>query len=331
MNRDVYTIRTQILTVKLSVMDNLIGFLEKFSTEKKCLKHLVNKRFASKIYCPRCNHDKIYRFKDGVTYKCAKCRRKFNAKTGTIFHGTKLGLKKWFIAIYLFSSSKKGISSVHLSTLLGLTQKTAWFMLHRIRQTFLQKTNKLFGDIEIDECYLGGVEKNKHQKYRIKGNQGRSTITKTAIVGIVQRELEGEEKKKKKNRKKGEIRIISTKNVSKKIITKFIKKNLDDSASLIADDYYLYNGLSTRRVNHSENCYVIGEDHTNSVESLWALIKRGYKGTYHWISRKHMQRYLDEFATRLTLYRSKLSTYSIFEYCIKNISNKLTYKQLIYD
>lgn len=309
-------------------MNSLLQFLETFGTEKSCQQHLYKQRFGQGLYCPRCGHKKIYQFKDGHTYKCASCRKKFNIRTGTIFEKSPLTLAQWFLAIFLISSNRKGISSINLAEMIGVTQPTAWYMAHRIRETYIQKKNKLKGPSEGDETYLGGKRKNMHAYKRLPGDQGRSTLTKTPVIGLAERYKDGK-RVKKKDQLKGQIRMIAVKSVTKKVVADFVNDNLDEKAELIADEYHIYDGLSTRRVNHSEEQYVIGEDHTNSIESVWALFKRGYMGTFHWISRKHMQRYLDEFATRLTLIRQKLSIYDRFTYCLQNIDCRLTYKELI--
>src|SRR5208337_852399 len=194
--------------------NTLIDFINNFNDEKSCQTYLENIRFKDGEFCPYCNHTKVYKFSDGKTYKCAKCRKKFSIKTGTIFESSPIPLNKWFLAIYLLSTDKKGISSIQLASQLGVTQKTAWFMYHRIRNTYDQKKNMLKGIVEIDETYVGGKNKNKHLSEKIKGTQGRSTKTKTRVFGMSER--------------KGDYQIQKIEKVDKKTITKIIKDNISD-------------------------------------------------------------------------------------------------------
>ncbi|MEG0287368.1 MAG: IS1595 family transposase [Victivallaceae bacterium] len=164
---------------------SLIDFLAFFKDEETCIKHFEASRFCNGEYCAHCGHTSIYRMKGG-RFRCAKCKQDFTIKTNTIFGESKLTLRKWFVAIYLLTISTKGISSIQLAKHVGVTQKTAWFMDHRIRQAMQQGNNQLFGTVEVDETYIG-VKKINMPGKRIEGTQGRITKAKTAIVGLVQR------------------------------------------------------------------------------------------------------------------------------------------------
>ncbi len=169
---------------------NAIDLMQVFSSEKACLNHLKALRWNGNPYCPHCGGcEKVYEFKDGKTFKCSDCRRKFTAKVGTIFEDSALPLQKWFFAISLVTSHKKGISSIQLSKDIGVTQKTAWFMLHRLRYASNTKSfNKPLKNIdEVNETYIGCRERNKHISKRIKGTQGRNTLTKTPVLGMIER------------------------------------------------------------------------------------------------------------------------------------------------
>ena len=147
-------------------MNNLLDFLEYFKEEKTCLEHLKTTRFEHGEFCPHCKHTEIYHFSDGKRYKCKKCKKQFTITVGTIFEGSKVPLRKWFTAIFLITTSKKGISSVQLARQLGVTQKTAWFMDHRIREAYKQEENVFSGTVEVDEAYIGGKEKNSQVSRR---------------------------------------------------------------------------------------------------------------------------------------------------------------------
>jgi len=297
--------------------NTLINFIERFKDEESCQKYLYEKRMKTGFTCPHCSNDKIYTFKDKLTFKCAKCRKKFNIKTGTIFAGSKISLRKWFLAIFLLTTNKKGISSIQLAEQLGVTQKTAWFIDHRIRETYKQGKEKLNGTVEIDETYVGGKQKNKHKNKKVKGTQGRSCKTKAPVVGMVQRN--------------GRLIAKRTPNATGETIENLIFESLDKNKTiLIADEYRVYNGIADERVNHSQGKYVIDTSHTNTIENFWSLLKRGILGIYHSVSIKHLQRYIDEFVYRYN--DRKLEPFERVEKCLNKMINKrFTYKKLVFN
>lgn len=276
-------------------MKNIIEFMQAFGTVEKCLEHLATIRWKNGAYCPHCgSYRKVYHYSDGQRHRCGDCNKVFRLTVGTIFGDSALKmLPKWFAAIWLETGHAKGISSVQLAKDIGVTQKTAWFMLHRIRNAAAKHNiaggGMLGGDVEIDETYIGGKEKNKHVSKRVEGTQGRSVKTKSVAFGIKERE--------------GKVRIYHLKSATSAAITPVVINNVALGSTVNADDCRAYSTLDTfydvNRVNHSAGEYVRGAHHTNSIESIWALVKRGHYGTYHYWSRKHLQRYLDEFTFRL--------------------------------
>jgi len=257
----------------------LAEFLSFFRDEETCRKHFEQIRFANGDFCPHCKHDKIFRFSDGKRFRCNKCKQDFTIKTGTLFGESKLPLQKWFIAIYLLTTSKKGISSIYLAEQIGVSQKTAWFMDMRIREAFKQGKGKLIGVVEVDETCLGG----KHnRKYGFK--------KKAAIMGMTKRG--------------GKIRAFQIPNRETHIVLNKLTENVNKNAHVMTDDAGVYRkvirvGYSKHNsIKHSRRQYVKGDVHTNSIESFWALFKRNYHGTYHSMSKKHLQRYIDEVVFR---------------------------------
>ena len=268
--------------------ENLTEFADYFRDDKTCAEHLAAIRFRNGEYCPHCRHDKIHKFSDGKRYRCAKCKTDFTIRNGTVFGDSKLPLRKWFMAIYLLTTSGKGISSYQLAKQIKVTQKTAWFMNHRIRSAAKQNKGNLFGKIEADETFIGGLSKNMHKAKRLAAIKGTGGTGKTPIFGMKSRD--------------GEVRAKVVRSVGMLDLHREIKSNVAQGATLYTDKWVAYRGLTGQfnhtTVDHMAKEYVNGDCHTNGIESFWALFKRGYMGVYHNMSRKHMQKYVDEFCFR---------------------------------
>ena len=293
-------------------------FTDYFCDEATCVAHFTESRFRNGDYCPHCHHDKIYLCANGKRYHCAKCKQDFTIRTKTVFGDSKLPLRKWYMAVYLLSTSGKGISSVQLAKQIGVTQKTGWFIDHRIRKAMKKNKGQLFGKIEDDETFIGGLSKNMHAKQRKAAIRGTGGTNKTPVFGMKTRA--------------GEVRAKVVAPVGMVDLHREIKSNVAQGATLYTDKWVGYRGLKAEfnhaTVDHMAKQYVNGDCHTNGIESFWALFKRGYHGIYHQMSKKHLQRYVNEFTFRLN--RRTESMQTIFSELVTKISesSKLPYKEL---
>ena len=267
--------------------DSIFDLLKAFPDELTAIKHFEAIRWGDGAYCPHCGSTKVYHFSDQKTHKCGDCRKRFSIKVGTIFEDSKVPLQKWFMAIWLITSHKKGIASTQLAKDISVTQKTAWFMLHRLRCAAKTKSfnRPLGGTIEADETYVGGKSKNMHQKDR---DAGKQRSNKSVVVGVKQRN--------------GELRAEKVADTMSASIQKVVTDNVAAGSTLITDEHRAYKALgslySHETVRHAGGEYVRGDIHTNSIESVWALLKRQIIGIHHFVSAKHLQRYLDEMIFR---------------------------------
>ncbi len=298
--------------------DSLMQMMETFSDEQVCIDHLRAIRWKNGAYCPHCGSTKVYHFSDNRTHKCGDCRQRFSVKVGTIFEDTKLPLRKWFMAIWMVTSHTKGIASTQLAKDLKITQKSAWFMLHRLRHAARTKSfNKpLEGMDEADETYVGGKEKNKHAHKKMPSSQGGAN--KVAVMGIMERN--------------GELRAKVVPNTTAKTLRAELDANVAPDSNVMTEEHKGYIGIGKRFHHHTVN-HSIGEYvkhyfiHTNGLENAWSLFKRKIDGIHHWVSGEHLDRYLTEFTFRHN--RRKMAEGQRVNALLGQVERRLTYKALI--
>jgi transposase-like protein len=262
---------------------NIVQVYTLFPTEADCITHIEQARWHGKPLCPYCGSDRTSPMPKEQRHHCNGCKTSFSATVKTIFHHTHLPLQKWFVAISLVLNAKKGIASRQLARDLEVNKDTAWYMSMRIRRAMVDQRELLQGIVEVDEAYVGG----KPRKGGPKSKRGRGTL-KTPVIGIVERG--------------GKVHVRALKNVTVKTLTSFVREHIEaEGTTVMSDDFSGYMKLGAfvahKSVNHRVT-YVSGNVHTNSIESFWALLKRGILGQYHRVSKRYLPRYLDEFSYR---------------------------------
>ena len=299
---------------------SLIDLFEMFPDDATAEKWFVKARWPDRIKCAYCDGGNIdaEAMHPSMPYFCNNCRKYFSAKTNTVMHRSKLGYQKWAIAIYLMTSRPKGISSMELHRAIGVTQKTAWHMGHRIREAYKTKHERFSGEVEVDETFVGGLEKNKHAKNKLRA--GRGTVGKIPVVGLLERDT-----------KHVMTRVVP--DTDARTLQPIVLAHTEGNALVYTDDAYAYRTLRRRgnSVRHGVGEYVkkhAPHIHINGIESFWSIFKRAYKGTFHKLSPKHLQRYFDEFAGRHNS-RSLDTRHQMVKIVQGGVGKRLTYDDLV--
>ena len=288
-----------------------------FPDEQAARHYIESRRWPNGPRCPVCQSDRIGVHSPGF-YRCNACEEAFTVRTGTVMERSKIPLTKWLHATYLLVTSRKGISSMQLSKELSIRQASAWFLLHRLREACGKQLDTLRGIVEVDETYVGGIEANKHEHKKRK--QGRGAVGKAPVLGMRERG--------------GRTVALAVEDVNTAALHRAIHTHIEAGATLHTDEHAAYMGLGglffrRETVNHSAGEYVRGVVHTNGIESVWAVMKRGLHGVYHHASRKHLGRYASEFAFRLNEGNCKQPTLKRLDALLAaSVGKRITYAEL---
>ena len=299
----------------------LVEAVKEYANKDKALDEVADSRWKENIVCPHCGADSPMFLKTRRIWKCSKCRKQFSIKAGTVMEDSPIGLDQWLPAIWMVANNRNGISSWELSRALGVTQKTAWFMLHLIRLAMQdeRKGGKLSGEVEIDETFIGGKARNMHKSAKAKKLQGAGggSVGKIGVQGLLQRG--------------GNIRVNVINDNTIGTLVPNVKENVEEGSHVYTDELKSYFGLQADYahdvINHTE-MYVNGQIHLNGLENFWSLLKRDLGGTYVSVEPFHLFRYVDEQAFRYNN-RKPMDDGHRFSYVIRKILGKrLTYAEL---
>ncbi|WP_419923602.1 IS1595 family transposase [Candidatus Poriferisocius sp.] len=270
----------------ITVMDAV----QMFDTEDKAEAWFVAQRWPGGMYCPHCGSKSVADVKNRKPqpWRRGDCRKHFSVKTWTMMDSSNIPLSKWAMCVYLYSTNLNGVSSMKLHRDLGIGQKAAWYMANRIRQARDQREEPFVGPVEGDETFVGGEEANKHESKKLRA--GRGSVGKTAVVGV-------------KDRETGRVHAEVVEHADAPTLTGIVSDSAEEGATVFTDEWKGYRplgkmGFDHGKVQHSVGQWVDGQAHTNGIESFWSMLKRGYHGTYHQMSREHLNRYVAEFRGR---------------------------------
>lgn len=301
----------------------LIEAIRYFADDDVCLAFVANLRWPGGIKCPRCESAEHSFLATRRLWKCKGCKKQFSVKVGTIFEGSPLGLDKWLPALWMIANCKNGISSYELARALGVTQKTAWFMLHRIRLAMQTETfGKIGGEVEVDETFIGGRARFMHKNKRREKIKGTGPMGKAAVMGLLARHGEDGH---------STVRAKVVPNTRKKTLGPEVRQHVEAGAEVFTDALASYNDLSGdyvhKVIDHAE-CYAEGRIHTNGMENFWSLLKRAIKGTYVSVEPFHLFRYLDEQTFRFNT-RKMTDGMRFVRTLAQIVGKRLTYAELI--